>query len=126
MVTLHVFTHDNGYIESLNLEQLILDVGQLGLTGEYSTVERHPRVDNTNENDITVSTYQAKAALVLAGKFDVVDAYMKLPATSQITKLKWEYSNFKRTDPLLLEVASELGMSSDELDQFFALASTIE
>lgn len=76
--------------------------------------------------DTTVTTYQAKAALALVGRFDEVEAYMNLESTDRLTKLKWEYSNFKRSDPSVQQIANALGMTDQELDYLFALAATIE
>lgn len=126
MATIHIFTHHKGFIESLDLIQLVEKVGQLGLIGDYSTIERELVNSVDDSSDITVSTYQAKAALALAGRYDEVDAYMQLETTDRITRLKWEYSNFKRSDPSVQQIANALGMTDQELDDLFALAATIE
>lgn len=76
--------------------------------------------------DIVVTTYQAKAALELAGKYDEVEAFIALDTTDRITKLKWEYKDFKRSDPAVIEIGKALRMTDKELDDLFRLAATIE
>jgi hypothetical protein len=124
MILVNVFTHANGFIESLDLTHLQSEVQRLGLVGEYSTKEK--LIDADPKADITVSTFQAKAALALVGRYDEVEAFIHLETTDRITKLKWEYSNFKRTDPSVLQIAAALGMTDQELDDLFSLAETIE
>jgi hypothetical protein len=124
-MTIHVFTHSAGFIESLSLPELQVNVAQIGLLGEYSTrAQQAPEPEPPAP--ITVSTYQAKAALAIVGRYDDVDEFMQLDTTDRITKLKWEYSNFSRTDPSVLAIAAALRMSEAELDGLFALAATIE
>lgn len=76
--------------------------------------------------DIVVTTYQAKAALELAGKYDEVEAFIALDTTDRLTKLKWEYKDFKRSDPAVIEIGKALRMTDKELDDLFRLAATIE
>jgi hypothetical protein len=119
----HVFTHAAGFIESFDLVELQNTVSSTGFVGEYSTREHVEPVEPVE--DITVTTYQAKAALAIAGRYDEVDAYMRLDTTDRITKLKWEYASFKRSDPSVLAIGAALGMSAQDLDDLFALAQTI-
>jgi hypothetical protein len=72
-----------------------------------------------------VSTFQAKAALAIVGLYDAVDAYMKLDTTDRLTKLKWEYSTFKRDDPSVLAIGQALGITDSQMDELFELARTI-
>lgn len=42
------------------------------------------------------------------------------------TKIAWEYaSEFRRTDPLLTSLAQQLGLTSQQLDDFFIAASVL-
>lgn len=45
---------------------------------------------------------------------------------SQEVKIQWEYStSFQRNNPLLIDLATRLNISSEDLDQFFIQASKI-
>lgn len=75
---------------------------------------------------LTVSPFQAKAALQLAGLLHAVEAYMDDPATDPIVKLAWLHaSEYKRQSPTILALAQEFGWTETQLDQLFVTASGI-
>lgn len=76
--------------------------------------------------DATVSAYQAKAALAMMGFYDQVEQYINQDTTDTLIKLKWQYSNFRRSDPVVLQIADALGITNEQLDGLFALAATID
>lgn len=123
MSVIHVFTHDGQTMESHDLALLNDAVARLNLQGQYSTREG-VEPENAIE-DITVTTFQAKAALALSGLYDEVDAYMQLDTTDRLTKLKWEYSSFNRSDASVLSIGEALGLTERDLDNLFSLAQTI-
>lgn len=74
-----------------------------------------------------VSPLQATIALSNAGKLDDVEAYLNASTTDPIKKLAWnKATEFKRTSPLLLDVADAIGLGSSDLDTLFIAASKIE
>ena len=74
-----------------------------------------------------VTKFQAKAALIDAGLYDEVEAYMALPTTPQLTKLAWtEALHFERASPTVAGLAALLNLNSTQLDTLFLNASQIE
>lgn len=75
---------------------------------------------------VTVTPLQASIAMMQAGKLDELNAYMASESVDPIAKLAWEKAtSFVRDSPLLLQIASELGWSEQELDELFDAASLI-
>ena len=74
----------------------------------------------------SVTRFQARAALHLAGLLGSVEAMMALPETDALAKLAWQdASEFQRNSPTVLAMASALGMSETQLDDLFVQASKI-
>lgn len=73
-----------------------------------------------------VSALQARIALKRAGLFTKVQSLMAtLPEDSE-ARMHWEYAvTFQRNNPVLLEMAEVLSLSSEQIDDLFALAGTI-
>jgi hypothetical protein len=73
-----------------------------------------------------VSRFQARAALLYAGK--LADAEAAVAASGDaLTQLAWaEAVEWKRTSPALNALAAAIGMSSSEIDDLFRTAATIE
>ena len=75
---------------------------------------------------LSVSPFQAKAALQLAGMLEAVEAYMADPATDPIVRLAWQHaSEYKRQSPTVLAMAAHFGWTEAQLDQLFVTASGI-
>lgn len=74
----------------------------------------------------TVKTSQAKIALVRAGLYSgILDYIDTLPRDNEI-RVWWETAeNFVRDFPALLEVAEQLNLSDEQLDDLFLAASKI-
>ena len=76
-----------------------------------------------------VTMAQARLALNAIGKLTAVDtaiATLPEPQKTQAT-IKWDYSSYvSRTDPFTLELGAALGLSSDQIDQLFIAAATIQ
>lgn len=76
---------------------------------------------------LEVTRYQALAALHIAGKLEAVEAMMADPATDTLTVLAWKNAQeFKRTSPMVLNMAQALGLSEQQVDDLFIAASQIE
>lgn len=75
----------------------------------------------------SVSRFQARAALHLAGLLDEVQALMDDPATDKLAKLAWQDAqDFRRISPTVLGMGAALGWSDAQLDQLFITAAGIE
>lgn len=77
----------------------------------------------------SVTRRQARQALLLAGLLDsVAPAIAAIPDTTQraLALIEWEDSQvFERHRPLLVSLATALGLNSAALDQLFITASTL-
>lgn len=75
----------------------------------------------------SVSRFQARAALHLAGLLDTVEAIMASPTTPVLAKLAWaDAQEFKRNSPSLLGIAGAIGLTDAQLDDLFTTAAGIE
>jgi len=83
-------------------------------------------LENWREN-CEVSTFQAQAALTLAGYMENIEDLLADPATDPLTVLAWNKAQtFKRRSPTVLELAAVLGLTEQQLDDLFKFAATIE
>lgn len=75
----------------------------------------------------SVTRFQARAALAVAGLFDAVDAIMQSTETPLITRLEWlDKQSFRRDSPTVAWAGERLGLTSDQLDALFVAASEIQ
>jgi hypothetical protein len=76
----------------------------------------------------TVSRFQARAALHLAGKLTDAEAAVEAAAAENpLIAMAWrEAVEFKRTSPALNALAEAIGMTPEDVDNLFRLAATIE
>jgi len=73
-----------------------------------------------------VSTFQAKAALLEAGKLAQVEAYINAAGTDPVVKLAWDTVQvFRRESLMVMAVAIELNLTSAQLDALFTRAAQI-
>lgn len=69
-----------------------------------------------------VSSRQARLVLLNQGLLANVEAMIAQQDTA--TRITWEYATeFRRDDPLLTSLAANLGLSDEEIDDFFVQAS---
>ncbi len=88
---------------------------------QYVDGALHPAVPQT------VSRFQARAALHLAGLLPAVETLMADPATDPIARLAWQDAlEFRRTSPTVLAMASALSLTDEQLDTLFISAAGIE
>lgn len=77
----------------------------------------------------SVTRRQARQALLLAGLLDAVPAAIAaIPDATQrqLAQIEWEDSlQFERSRPLLIALATALGLTSAQLDQLFISASAL-
>ena len=74
----------------------------------------------------SVSRFQAIAALTQLGYIAAVNEYMNNPATDPMIVLAYrEATEFRRESPTVSLMQGVLGLSNDQIDELFALASTI-
>jgi hypothetical protein len=81
-------------------------------------------------NDIKpVTPRQMRIALISSGiAIETVEAMIdSLPEPNRsVAKVTWEYSiEFRRTNPLISALAPALGLSEEQVDDIFKLASTL-
>ena len=71
-----------------------------------------------------VTKFQGKAALLNAGKLDVVEAAMK--TASPITQLAWaEAQSFVRDSPMIVDMGKQLGFIDKQIDDLFIYAASV-
>lgn len=74
-----------------------------------------------------VNRFQARAALVQAGYFDAVDAYMATLPKTALQRMAWDdAANFDRTSTTLAAMQKMLGLSDAQVDELFVAATLIE
>lgn len=96
------------------------------LDGESYSAEMPPLIEMSSVPQ-EVTRYQALAALHLAGILVRVEAMMADQATDMLTVLAWRNAQeFRRTSPMVLNMAQALGLSDQQLDDLFIAASAIE
>jgi len=77
---------------------------------------------------MTASRFQAKAAMDDAGLLDQVEDYMAGENVPSRVKLAWQESTSfrRRGSNMVNQIASELGLSEQEMDDLFIAAQDIE
>ena len=74
----------------------------------------------------SVTTFQAKAALLNAGLLNDFEALIAAPETSGILKLAWQYAPvFLRDSPAVLSLTALAGLTEIQVDELFISASKI-
>lgn len=72
----------------------------------------------------SVSPRQVRLLLLQQGLLSSVEAM--IAARDAATRITWEYAlEFRRDDPLLASLASDLGLTSEQVDDFFISASQL-
>ena len=75
----------------------------------------------------TVSRFQARAALHLAGLLPQVEVLMAAPEADMLARLAWQDAlEFRRSSPTVLALAQKLGLGELQLDQLFTTAAEIQ
>lgn len=72
----------------------------------------------------SVTPRQVRLLLLAQNLLPQVEAL--IASSDEATKITWAYaSEFRRTDPLLLALAGQLGLTSEQVDEFFIAAAAI-
>lgn len=75
----------------------------------------------------TVTRFQARAALHLAGLLTTVESLMTDPQTDMLARLAWQDAQeFRRQSPTVLSMAGALGLTDEQLDALFTTAAGID
>lgn len=73
---------------------------------------------------LSVTQRQARLALFQSGLLDQVEA--AVTQAGGATKITWDYAtDISRDNPMLLEIAQALNLTEKQIDDLFALASTL-
>lgn len=109
----------------------------------YATIEKNARTGETvivpwsqeriaayeAENSIirvpkSITPRQCRLILLQQGLLASVEAM--IAQQDEATRVAWEYaSEFRRDDPLLLQLATNLQLTSQQIDQFFIAAAQL-
>ncbi|WP_052417795.1 hypothetical protein [Cellvibrio mixtus] len=74
----------------------------------------------------TVTAFQAKAALVDAGLYELVETLINDSSTPVKVRLAWQNNlDFRRDNPLLTLIAAQAGLTEEDIDNLFVIASGI-
>lgn len=72
----------------------------------------------------SVTPRQVRLLLLAQSLLPQVEAI--IASSDEATRIAWDYaSEFRRDDPLLLALASQLGLTSEQVDAFFIAASQL-
>ena len=88
--------------------------------------QRKADAERARLDSITVSRFQAKAALDDAGLLDAIENYMTSDDVPRRVKLAWQEAQFKRGSKMINDLSSEFDLSEKELDELFLAAKEIE
>ena len=88
--------------------------------------ERKAQAERERLDAITVTRFQAKAALLEAGLLDQVQEYIDGPDVPFLVKLAWQEAGFRRGSKMITDIASELGLTEEQMDNLFLQAQEIE
>lgn len=108
-----------------DLEEMGRTLYARAITGEFGSIAAY--VAPPPEIPQVVSRFQAKAALDGWQLLDEVEALMADSNTPMIARLAWQEAlEFRRDSPTVLAMATSLGLTSEQLDQLFITAASIE
>ena len=88
--------------------------------------QRKADAERARLDAITVSRFQAKAALDDAGLLDAIEDYMASDEVPRRVRLAWQEAQFKRGSRMVNDLAGEFDLSEQELDELFLAAKEIE
>ena len=88
--------------------------------------QRQAEAERAQLDAITVSRFQAKAALDDAGLLDAIENYMTSDEVPRRVKLAWQEAQFKRGSKMINDLAGEFDLSEQTLDELFLAAKEIE
>ena len=73
-----------------------------------------------------ISNAQGRLALLQTSKLEQVETYMSHPDTPKEQIILFEYAQvFERNNPVLIELGTALGLTSEQIDDLFILGATL-
>ena len=73
---------------------------------------------------LSVTRFQARAALQLAGLLD--DAEAAIAEAHPLSRIAWEHAHvYRRDSPTLISIGQQLGLSEADIDELFKTAASI-
>ena len=115
-----VWAYDDDYTGAIHDGLIPINDEELGI---LRSTESAPTLRLTK-----VTMRQARLALLNAGLLDTVNTSIAAMAGAQGTaaRIEWEYSQeVQRDRGLVLALGTQLGLSSEQLDDLFTLANTL-
>ena len=101
-------------------------MGNVRYKSPQQIAEEKARAERERLDAITVSRFQAKAALLEAGLLDQVQEYIDGPDVPSLVKLAWQEAGFRRGSKMIKDIGSELGLTEEQMDNLFLQAQKIE
>ena len=99
-------------------------IGWIYSNGEFTAPEPEPVEPTIPEVPTEVTPLQIRRALRQLGMYDSVAAYIE--TQSDDVKDAWEYAiTIYRNDSMIISAGEALGVTDDEIDDLFRLASTL-
>ena len=92
---------------------------------EQNLQQRKVDAERARLDAITVSRFQAKAALDDAGLLDAIEDYMSGDNVSRRVKLAWQEASFSRGSKMVQDVAGAFDLTTEQLDDLFIAAQEI-
>lgn len=78
----------------------------------------------TDPIPLSVTRFQARAALQLAGLLD--DAEAAISQAHPLSRIAWEHANvYRRDSPTVISIGQQLGLSEADMDELFKTAASI-
>ncbi len=99
-----------------------------GIVPPEGWTRERPSLPAAGAGDVpsSVSRFQARAALMLEGLLDEVEAYIARPDVDPLAKLAWrEATEFRRKSLTVVMLSSVLGLTEADLDRLFIKAASI-
>lgn len=116
---------DRGWIEVKHGDRIWLS----NISSVQSFIDKHaaavePIPEPTNPVPAAITPRQCRLMLVQMGRLSEVEEMVQ--QSTEDVRITWEYAlEFRRDDPLLIQWATNLGLTSQQIDQFFIAASQI-
>lgn len=106
---------------------MVAEIGGIGWRMEEGVLVPPEEQQPAPDRPLTVSRFQALAALLQAELLDAVTAWSNAPGTDPLHKLAFETATeFSRSSPTLAAGAAALGWADQQLDALFEAARQIK
>ena len=123
-VVVRCHSYDQYQTEML-VDDLGTDLPQYQAIIDAVLVAQTPPPEPVIEVPQKVTNYQAKVALDSWQLLDEIEAYMAGEDTPKRYKLAWDSASFERQSDMVLGIAELFGLTSEQVDQLFVIASNV-